>query len=102
VVAQEAGDPVSDSTIYTIGTALSRARDNDLPVDVLAEGQWIAGRVLALDSHGLVLTNEELGYAVIRLASVTVVRVIDPDMARPARASGVASENPPLTSSSYY
>jgi hypothetical protein len=92
---------VSDSTIYTIGTALSRAQANDLPVDVLAEGQWLPGRVLALDSHGVVLTNEELGYAVIRLASVTAVRVIDPDMARQAGASGVPSETPPLASSGY-
>ena len=48
---------MSDSTIYTIGTVLRRAQDNDLPVDVLAEGQWLAGRVLALDGHGVVLTK---------------------------------------------
>jgi len=79
---------VSDSTIYTIGTVLRRAQDNDLPVDVLAEGQWLAGRVLALDGHGVVLTNDELGYAVIRLSSVSAVRVIDPGMTRSAGAPG--------------
>jgi hypothetical protein len=92
---------VSDSTVYTIGTALSRAQDNGLPVDVLAEGQWLSGRVMALDGHGLVLTTEEGGYAVIRLASVSAVRVIDQATARPAPASGVPAEAPQLTSASY-
>ena len=92
---------MSDSTIYTIGTVLRRAHDNDLPVDVLAEGHWLAGRVLALDGHGVVLTNDELGYAVIRLTSVSAVRVIDPAMARPAGASGVPADTPPLPAPSY-
>ena len=92
---------MSDSTIYTIGTVLRRAHDNDLPVDVLAEGHWLAGRVLALDGHGVVLTNDELGYAVIRLTSVSAVRVIDPAMARTAGAPEVAADTPPLPAPSY-
>jgi sRNA-binding regulator protein Hfq len=45
----------SDSTIYTIGTALNRARDNDIPVRVLVEGEWLSGRVVAVDGFGVVL-----------------------------------------------
>ena len=92
---------MSDSTIYTIGTVLRRAQDNDLPVDVLAEGHWLAGRVLALDGHGVVLTNDELGYAVIRLTSVSAGRVIDPARARTAGAPAVAADTPPLPAPSY-
>jgi sRNA-binding regulator protein Hfq len=65
----------SDSTIYTIGTALNRARDNGIPVQVLVEGQWMAGDVVAVDGHGLVLNSEELEHSVIRMADVSAVRV---------------------------
>lgn len=78
------------STIYTIGTVLDRAQENDVPVEVLVEGHWVTGRVLAVDGHGVVLSNDELGYAVIRLDSVTAVRVIDPAMARPTPAAQTA------------
>ena len=45
----------SDSVLYTIGTALNRAHDNDVPVQILVEGQWLSGRVAAVDGHGVVL-----------------------------------------------
>ena len=31
------------STLYTIGTALSRAQDADVAVDLLVAGQWVHG-----------------------------------------------------------
>ena len=45
----------SDSMIYTIGTALNRAQDNALGVQILVEGQWLGGQVLAVDGHGVVI-----------------------------------------------
>jgi hypothetical protein len=72
---------VNNSTIYTIGTVLDRARDSGVPVDVLAEGHWFTGRVVLVDGHGLVLGTDERGYAVIRVANISVVRVADPTMA---------------------
>ena len=65
----------SESTIYTIGTALNRAHDNDLTVQVLVEGQWMSGQVLAVDGHGVVLDSADDGHAVIRMGSVSAVRV---------------------------
>jgi hypothetical protein len=72
----------SDSMIYTIGTALNRARDNQLGVQVLVEGQWLGGLVLAVDGHGVVLDSaagSATGYgsehAVVRMESVAAVRV---------------------------
>jgi hypothetical protein len=64
-----------DSTIYTIGTALNRAQDNDVAVQLLVEGQWIEGRVVAVDGHGVVLSSEMGEHAVIRMQSISAVRV---------------------------
>ncbi len=37
------------STLYTIGTALSRARDHGVVVRVLVSGHWIEGLVSDVD-----------------------------------------------------
>jgi hypothetical protein len=66
---------MSDSTIYTIGTALNRAHDNDVAVQILVEGQWLTGNVAAVDGHGVVLSCDELEHAVVRMDSVAAVRV---------------------------
>ncbi len=66
---------MSDSTIYTIGTALNRAHDNGVPVQVLVEGQWLTGDVLAVDGHGLVLQSDSLEHSVVRIDSVSAVRI---------------------------
>jgi len=77
----------SDSTIYTIGTALRRAHDNDLPVEVLVEGQWMGGEVIAVDGHGVVLHAQESEHSVIRMESVSAVRVFSAPPFRPALAA---------------
>lgn len=65
----------SDSVLYTIGTALNRAHDNNVAVQILVEGQWLAGRVAAVDGHGVVLHSDDAEHAVIRMGSVSAVRV---------------------------
>lgn len=64
-----------DSTIYTIGTALNRARDNDVAVQLLVEGQWLTGRIAAVDGHGVVLHSDDLEHAVVRMERVAAVRI---------------------------
>lgn len=66
---------MSSSIIYTVGTALNRAKDNGVPVQVLVEGQWLTGDVVAVDGHGLVLQSDALEHAVVRIESVAAVRV---------------------------
>lgn len=66
---------MTGSIIYTVGTALNRAHDNDVPVQVLVEGQWLTGDVVAVDGHGLVLQSDELEHAVVRIERVSAVRV---------------------------
>lgn len=63
------------STLYTIGTALSRAQDAEVAVDLLVTGQWIHGRVSALDGHGVVLHGEDDELSIIRMQSIDAVKV---------------------------
>ncbi len=49
--------PSMQSTLFTIGTALSRARDHGVVVRVLVAGHWIEGMVSEVDGHGVVLTG---------------------------------------------
>jgi hypothetical protein len=65
---------MQSSTIFTIGTALRRAADADMPVEVLIEGHWLRGVVAGVDGHGLVLTTHA-EHAVIRLEAISAVRV---------------------------
>ena len=65
----------SNSMIYTIGTALNRARDNGVAVDVLVEGLWISGHVLAVDGFGVVLHADDNQHSVVRIESVSAVTI---------------------------
>jgi hypothetical protein len=89
------------SVLYTIGTALGRAHDNGVDVEILVEGQWLTGRVAAVDGHGVVLAaapTPEVGvgeHAVVKIDSVSVVRLLGaaPDQThkpieRPVRPAG--------------
>ncbi len=69
---------MSSTTIYTVGTALRRAHDNELAVSVLVEGNWIEGQIGGLDGDGVLLTSPDDVQSVVRLASIAVVRVQAP------------------------
>jgi hypothetical protein len=79
-----------DSTVLTIGTALRRAQDAGLPVEVLVHGQWIGGMVLGLDGHGAILDGADGESAVIRLQDASAVKVHPPESLRDAHAGQVA------------
>ena len=49
-----------------------------MSVQVLVEGQWMSGHVLAVDGHGVVLDSVDGEHAVIRMGSVSAVRVCAP------------------------
>lgn len=67
---------MSDSTLYTIGTALNRARDNDIPVQLLVGGEWLTGQVAAVDGLGVVLTSDEREHSVVRIEHVSAVKIL--------------------------
>ncbi len=81
------------STLYTIGTALSRARDHQVVVRVLVAGHWIEGLVNDVDGHGVVLTGSGTEHHVVRIADVSAVRVhAEEPLADPEPAPWASSE----------
>jgi hypothetical protein len=60
---------------YTIGTALDRAKQGGLYVELLVENHWLEGLVVAADGHGVVLDNEGRDHCVVRLERISAVRV---------------------------
>jgi hypothetical protein len=74
---------MNGSTVLTIGTALSRAEQAGASVSALVQGQWISGRVLGIDGHGVVLANGDGESAVLRLEHVAVVRIEESAVAEP-------------------
>jgi hypothetical protein len=65
----------SDSMVYTMGTALHRAKDLNMRVQILVQGHWLSGRVIDLDGQGLVIEREDTDHVVVRLDIVAAVRV---------------------------
>ncbi len=63
------------STLYTIGTALGRARDHRVVVRVLVSGHWIEGLVNDVDGHGVVLSGAGTDHHVVRIEDIAAVRV---------------------------
>lgn len=66
---------MESSLIYSMGTALNRAREHQVGVEVLVAGQWLAGEVVAVDGHGLLLGTDEREHAVVRVQAIEAVRV---------------------------
>lgn len=65
---------MSSSTLYTIGTALGRAREGNRPVQVLVDGHWIGGLIAGLDGHGVVLDRDGDEHAVIKIDRIAAMR----------------------------
>lgn len=66
---------MESSVIYSMGTALDRAKEHRLPVVVLVGNDWLRGTVIAVDSYGLVLDTDGAESCVVRLEAVNAVRV---------------------------
>jgi hypothetical protein len=62
----------STSTLFTVGTLLSRAQDAGTPVRVLVEGVWVAGTPVESDGHGVILDGPS-GQFLVRTNAITVV-----------------------------
>jgi hypothetical protein len=62
----------SSSTLYTVGTLLSRACDAAMPVRVLVEGNWLDGVPVSYDGHGVLLDSLH-GQFLVRVESISVV-----------------------------
>ena len=60
---------------YTIGTALSRAQEAGHRVEVLVDGHWLTGQIVAADGIGVVLESTEDEHSVVRMERINAVRV---------------------------
>jgi hypothetical protein len=60
---------------YTIGTALERAREKGVYVEIMVDGHWVTGLVVATDAQGVVLDNDGRDHCIARLERVSAVRV---------------------------
>jgi hypothetical protein len=79
---------VGSSMQYTIGTALDRARQLFLSVEVLVDGQWILGTVLDSDGTGVVLERDDREHSVVRLECISAVRIAASAPMRPQIQAG--------------
>jgi hypothetical protein len=65
---------INSTTMFTVGTALRRAENNHLPVEVLVHGHWLRGTVAGIDGQGVILSTHS-EHAVVRLESISAVRI---------------------------
>ena len=63
------------STVLTIGSALTRAQQDEIEVSVLVQGEWFGGQVMGLDGHGVVLDDGQGHDLIVRLDHVAVLRL---------------------------
>lgn len=61
--------------LLTIGQALDRAKDEDLTVRMHIGGEWITGRILNSDGHGVAVLENSGDVCVVRLETVNCVRL---------------------------
>ncbi len=85
---------MSGSLLFTIGTALNRAHQEGLAVQVLVEGEWIGGHVAWLDGQGVLVAHLD-EHSVIRLTSISAVKVLAESPVRPALDHGISIPRQP-------
>ena len=83
------------TTLLTVGHALTRAQDEGLLVMVCVGNEWISGRVVNTDGHGVAILEPNGDMCVFRPEAISGVRVPyrSPE-ARPASAPRVPLERP--------
>lgn len=61
--------------LLTIGQALDRAKDDNLTVRLHIGGDWITGKVLNSDGHGVAVLEPNGDICVVRQDTVSCVRL---------------------------
>ncbi|MFT3874705.1 MAG: hypothetical protein QM714_18985 [Nocardioides sp.] len=65
---------MSGSNVYTVGSALRQAENDDLSVSLLVGGEWFSGAVAGLDGDGVMLSSVESD-VLVRLTAISAVRM---------------------------
>ncbi len=61
--------------LLTIGQALDRAKADDLTIRMHIGGEWITGRVLNSDGHGVAMMETNGDVCVVRQDTINCVRL---------------------------
>ena len=61
--------------LLTVGHALDRAKDEGLVVRVNVGGEWVTGRIINSDGHGVAILESSGDLCVVRQEAVTAVRM---------------------------
>ena len=69
------------TTLVTVGHALDRAQQEGMDVRVNVAGEWINGRIVNNDGHGVAILESTGDLCVVRQEAVSAIRM-------PAHASG--------------
>jgi hypothetical protein len=67
--------------LLTVGHALDRAKDEGMVVRVNIQGDWVTGRIINSDGHGVAILESSGDLCVVRQEAVLAVRM-------PSRESG--------------
>ena len=73
----------SMSTIYSVGTLLSRAEGTGQQVRVLVEGTWIAGTPLSCDGYGAIIDAGSEGQFLVRVEAISAVAYVPAPVGMP-------------------
>ena len=61
--------------LLTVGHALDRAKDEGMVVRVNIGGEWVTGRIINSDGHGVAILESSGDLCVVRQEAVTAVRM---------------------------
>ena len=67
--------------LLTVGHALDRAKDENMVVRVNVLGEWVTGRIINSDGHGVAILESSGDLCVVRQDAISAVRM-------PSQASG--------------
>ena len=63
------------TTLVTVGHALDRAKQENMLVRVNVGGEWITGRIVNNDGHGVAILEDSGDLCVVRQDAVSAVRM---------------------------
>jgi hypothetical protein len=61
--------------LLTVGAALDRAKEEGMVVRLKIAGDWVTGRIINSDGHGVAILEQSGDLCVVRQEAVTAVRM---------------------------
>ncbi len=81
------------SQLLTVGHALDRAREENMVVRVNILGEWVTGRIVKSDGHGVAILEDNGDMCVVKQEAISCVRL--PANATAGRSQPAARPAPP-------